>query len=1129
MNRIRFRGFVFALCVGAGLILAASKMVAQMTTGTILGTVTDPSGGVIPGAKVTITNRGTGIVSNAVTDGSGNYVMLDLIPGTYDVSGEKEGFGKVAKSGITLQVDQKARVDVTLPVGSTTQTVNVESQAPLVQTSSSEQGQVVTGHTIENMPLVSRDFAQLVDLNTGAVPNYQPTAIEGGAVSVNNIEGFSASDVNGMDNQAQSWTVDGVTDNEVVFGNLGVVPAVDAIQEFKITNDSYSAEFGGLGGANVQIAIKSGTNHFHGDAWEFLRNSALDANDFFSNASGIPIPPYRQNQFGGTIGGPIKKNRTFFFTDYEGFRSYEGFTGLQTIPDVAQRIGDFSAPGNPTIYNPLNSVTGAPTPFTGNMIPSNLISSQAAGLMALFPAPNIVAPVGDANYIGSAAQTRGVNQFDVRIDHQLTDKDQFLARYSYFRGTFSNTPFLGTVLEGQGPSGQFVGASYTLDQNLAIAETHTFSPSTLNEARFGWLWVFVHFYSFDQNLQTANQLGIPGVNICKPLCSGIPLFVVSGFSDTASGGYSGFGHQDYDPTYRTDNVFQFVDNLTHIHGKHILKFGTDIRQVRGDMLQTNDGVGAFSFNQNNTSNQGATGTGSGLASLLLGYPYNITRGLQYVFPDSRQIQYAFYAQDDWRATNRLTLNLGLRYDLNTAWRDAHNSTLNFDYTTGNIVLGCIAVSCSGGMKADPDNFGPRLGFAYSLDSSKKTVLRGGFGIAYWADGGGGGGRGSMLMGLGNYPYAVPQSINSANIYQVYPATDPSLMTGIPLPPPPQNRPGSPPGNLWVPANLSIGATVWPHNTQNTQTMTWDLDLQRAITPNLILDASYVGNVGTYEQDEGNSIEDFPEPGVDNIGPNGQPLSIQQRRPLYAIDPGLVGVYEANWDARSDYHALQVKLEKRTSKGLTFLVAYTNSKDLVAGYFYNNPDCRMCQYSPATFDIPQRLVVSYVWELPFGRGKSFGKGWNRWTDAALGGWQWTGITSYESGFPYTPSITSPLDNGNPDQPNRVCNGTLSHPTIQEWYNWNCFTSPNTNQFGNSGFDILRQGGFRDWDMGIMKNFNFTESKRLQFRAEFFNVFNQINWGAPNSFQCGGFCGEGTVTNLAVGYNPRLIQFALKFYY
>jgi hypothetical protein len=299
---------------------------------------------------------------------------------------------------------------------------------------------------------------------------------------------------------------------------------------------------------------------------------------------------------------------------------------------------------------------------------------------------------------------------------------------------------------------------------------------------------------------------------------------------------------------------------------------------------------------------------------------------------------------------------------------------------------------------------------------------------------------------------------------------------------------------------------------------------------LLVDASYVGNVGTYVSDLGNSIENYPEPGADLTNPvTGQPNSIQQRRPLYSIDPGLTDVYESVWDARSDYNAFQLKIEKRTSKGLSFLVSYTNSKDLCGGCAYNNPDMRMAQYSPTWFDVPQRLVFSYVYQLPFGRGRPIGAGWNRWTDAALGGWQISGISSYESGYPFTPSVTSTLDNGNSNQPNRICSGTLANPSITEWYNWRCFVSPPTDVFGNSGFYVLRGPGFVDWDFGLMKNFNFTESKSLQFRAEFFNIFNEVNFAPPNSFQCGGLCGEGTITSEAAGYNPRLVQFALKLFF
>ena len=400
----RIEGLCSGICLKwillPALFLWPAASFAQMTSGTILGKVTDPSGAAVPGAQVTITNPGTKSAKVFATDENGNYIVSYLLSGSYEVTAEKVGFKKSTQTGITLQVDQKARVDLTLQLGEVSESVSVQAEAPLVKTDSSELAQVINSKQIVDMPLNVRNFAQLVSLNTGSVPN--PGDL-GGNVNPDNPQGISSTNVNGIQADGNNWQIDGVTNNEAFFSILTVNPSIDAIQEFKVANNNYAAEFGRAGGANVQIAIKSGTNQVHGGAFEFLRNSSLDANDFFSNRAGTPIPPFRQNQFGGNIGGPIHKDRTFFFGDYEGFRSRLGETENLTIPTLAQRQGDFSEPGNPVIYNPfdIDPATGHPRPFPGNRIPPNLINPASANVMALLPPPNLNVPVGQANFNGS--------------------------------------------------------------------------------------------------------------------------------------------------------------------------------------------------------------------------------------------------------------------------------------------------------------------------------------------------------------------------------------------------------------------------------------------------------------------------------------------------------------------------------------------------------------------------------------------------------------------------------------------------------------------------------------------------------------------------------------------------------
>jgi hypothetical protein len=1098
--------------------IAPLRVFAQMNTGTILGVISDPTGAAIPGASVTITNEGTQIAQKTVTDTSGNYTVPDLIPGVYSVTAEKEGFNRLTRSGITLEVDQKARVDVALQIGSVTQSVEVTGEAPLVQTESATQGQVVNSNQIVGLPLNVRNFAQLVAINVGSVPC--PSCL-GGYVSGDNPQGISDTNINGIEADGNNWQIDGITDNEAFFSILSVNPSVDAIQEFKVSTNNYSAEFGRAGGGNVQIQIKSGTNQFHGVAFEFLRNSALDASDFFTNLSGGKIPPFRQNQFGANLGGPIIKDRTFFFGDYEGYRSRVGQTELQTIPDESQRVGDFSEAGTPTIYNPFTGL-----PFPGNQINSTTcvspckISPAALAVMALFPAPNVVAPLGQANHEGSNSLAHDVDNFDTRVDHRISDKDNFFARYSFLYTTLLNPPFLGTTVGGDP---YLASTAKTRNQNVAISDIHSFSPRTLNEFRFGIDRVRTDWTSLDINLTTSDQVGIPGINSFCGFCGGLTHFNVTGLSD--------FGHTPYAPTFRHDTIFQWVDNVTFIRGRNTFKVGADIRDVRAALFQVDNPLGEFDFDPRFTAEPGSGGLtgGYGMATMLLGYPYYIDRQQNVTYPDARGTQDFFFGQDDIRVNEKLSLQVGARYEIYTAPTDSHHNQSNFDLTTGDMLLACVATSCQAGVKTDLGDWAPRLGIAYSPDHGK-TSIRTGAGVSYFSPGYGG-----QLGTLNdNFPFIQSQVYSASNPLVLNPAVDTTLDEGIGPLAPVTYRPGAPAGHVvpggLVPSLNLVGVQYVPPDMRLTRVYQWSFDIQRSITPNFLIDAAYVGNAVNHFFN-GISIN-YPAPGAltaaDAINPT---ITLQQLRPYYSLDPNLA---ESGWSqhgGRTNYNALQVKLEKRLSKGLSVLTSYTYSHTLCRGCAYNDPNHFLADNETQGFDTPQRLTVSYIYRLPFGHRQQYGSTWNKWADGALGGWEVSGITLYETGFPFTPGwASSSLDNGNGNQPNRTCNGKISNWTINEYYNWQCFSEAATNVFGNSGFNILRGPGQRNWDMSLMKNFPMgVESRYLQFRAEAFDLPNNTIFANPNATQCGGTCGEGTITSIATGTHPRQIQFALKLYF
>ncbi len=684
-----------------GLVVALSLSISrvsfgQANTGTILGSVLDPSGAPVPGCKITVKDLQTGVVKESKTDSTGNYVVSYLTPGRYEVAAEAPSFRRAVQPEVILNVDQKAGVDFHLEVGATSQTVEVTSTSPLLQTQSVEQGQVISEKQMQELPLNVRDFGQLATLQTGTVLG---TGGLGNSYGPDNPQATGgAVNVDGLGQDANNWQLDGVSNNEAFFSIISVSPSLDAIQEFKVTTNNYSAEFGRAGGANVQVQVKSGTNQFNGGAFEFLRNDVLDANTFFNNQSGVERLPYHQNQYGAFVGGPIRRDKTFFFTDFEVLTIRQSNTSIATLPTPLERQGNFSGAGQATVYNPF---TGAP--FPNNTIPASLLNPASENVVALMPQPNIPGAGLANNYIGASDMQHNRGTFDVKIDENFSEKDRFFARYSYLQ-----TGMLQPSIFGAGLGDTNATTAFTRNQNGVVSEVHTFSPRAINEARVGINRVRTDWDATDATLDTANQVGIPGINDFCGYCGGLPTITITGFSSV--------GHTAFAPTRRHDTVWQFIDNFTLIRGKHSLKFGAELDKIDANLFQTANPVGEFDFNQNMTSNQGAGG--NGMASFLIGYYDFAGRAALQVTPSARDTQAFFFVQDDFRVTRNLTLNLGLRYELYPPPTDQHNRISNFDLANGDILLACVATSCNGGIKNQYLNFAPRLGFAYTPGGGK---------------------------------------------------------------------------------------------------------------------------------------------------------------------------------------------------------------------------------------------------------------------------------------------------------------------------------------------------------------------------------------------------------------------------
>jgi hypothetical protein len=1066
----------------------------QANTGTVVGTVTDSSGAAVPNCRIVAQNQGTRVTKETTTDASGNYRISYLLPGVYEVSAEAPNFKRAVRSGLTLDVDQKALVSFTLEIGAVTEKVDVAGTAPLLQTQSVEQSQVITEKQMRELPINVRDFGQFASLQAGTVVGTGGLGNNFGGDNPQATGG--AINVNGLGQDANNWQLDGVSDNEAFFSIISVNPSLDALQEVKVTTNNYSAEFGRAGGANVQAQIKSGTNQYRGGVFEYLRNDKFDANSFFNNKSGARKNPFRQNQFGGFLGGPIRRDKTFFFVDTELLRSREASSGIITVPTPLQRQGIFTEAGQPTIYSPLTH-----QPYANNTIPTSQINPASAKIMALMPDPNIAGAGIVNNFIGVSDLAHDRSTFDVRVDQNFTEKDQFFARYSYLETTLDTPPYLGTVLNGE----PFANTAYTRNQNGVVSEVHTFSPNTINEARIGVNRVRTDWDAFGANQNTSQQVGIPGINDFCGFCGGLPRIAISGITT--------IGHTPFAPTRRHDTIWQYVDNVTLTRGHHTVKLGADLQFIQANLFQTSNPVGEFDFDKNMTSNQGTGGIA--MASFLTGYYATAGRAALQITPSSRKKDLFFFGQDDYRVSPNLTLNLGLRYEIYTAPTDQHNRLSNFDLASGDILLACVALNCSGGIETRYGNFAPRVGVAYSPGGGK-TTIRLGAGITYYSAGFGG-----QIGTLNdNYPFVTGQALTPPNIY----TPGPLLSEGFPALPPVEQRPGAPAGHL-IPkggASGSFSSVFYqPHDLKMPRVYQWSLSVQRQIWKGFLVDAAYVANVQNYVFLNING--NVPLPGSDPTGT----LTLQQRRPYYARSPDLAGFTNRINAGLGRYNSMQLKIERRFASGFSFQSAYTVSKTESTGSVGPlNPYHYMVR-ALASNDVPQRLVFSYVYELPFGRAKRFGGSWNRAVDSAFGGWQLSGVTNYQAGFPFNPSITSNLDNGQGNQPDRICDGRLSNRTIDRWFDTNCFKPSAKNVFGNSGYNVLRGPALRDWDMTLGKNFQFTERMRLQFRADFLNIFNQVAFGTPNAQV--DTPGAGTISGTLVGTYPRRIQFGLKLYF
>jgi hypothetical protein len=1103
--RTRHQRLFVLLAAGVLLLLSSGGAIAQVTTADLVGTIRDSSGAVVPGVKVTLTNQATGVSRSATTGDEGNYIFTSLQPGIYTLAAEATGFTRVERTGVQLQVNQRAQVDLALEVGRG-ETVVIEGTAPLLESQSSVLGSVIQEKQVQELPLNGRNFVQLATLSagvSGAGSGMRGTIMSG--TRPDDLRPGTELFVNGNRENANNYLYDGIDNNTRLTLVIVMRPNVEAIKEFKVQTNLFSAEQGRNPGGQVNVVTKSGGNEINGAAYGFLRDDKFDANNFFANRAGQPKPPFKQYQFGGAIGGPIVKNRTFFFADYDGFRQDLGRVFVNTVPTARMRRGDFGELSTP-IYDPATTVAlpnGSFTrqPFPGNIIPQDRWDPVTSKLINAYPLPTSSALSN--NLVTTPTRTQDWNQFDVRLDHSQSERDNFLARYSWSK-TATTNPYTFPEVElaglskavGLGNEDTFAGTSGLVAQHAVLGWVHVFSPRLVLDSRIGYNRFDLDFTQagVEAGDELGEQLGVPNANQ-QVEQSGIPIF--------SPGGYTGIGHSRSLPILRNESTYQIVANLTYAADKHTIKGGVDVRRRHMSEFQTNRGNGRFNFSPNITNNPANNTGGHVMASFLLGAPSLIEQDYLLADVAIRGTEYSLFVADDWRATTNLTLNLGLRYELDTPFSENSNQWASFDPETATVlVAGRNGVSETAGISTFTKAFAPRVGFAYRL--GQRTVVRGGAGI-FWNTPGHGG---NVIRLHRHLPFGPIYSFNPGNQFVSRRVRD-----GFPaIPPLNVNSADNPTGSV-----IGVDPDYQPGYARQ-----FNLTVERELSGSLLLKASYVGNQGRHLDTTYNLNQAVPGPGA-----------VNSRRPFFAVRPGLADVTWAVSDGTADYHAFQFSAEKRLSHGFSGLLSYTwgHAIDTVGqsfgggadGPLPQDPRNRLADRGNSPFDMRHRLTVAWTYELPFGRGR-------RWMNQegaleyVLGGWQFNGVGMLQTGLPFTPTLNAATVNtGTGSRPNRVGDGgTLADPTVDRWFDTSAFTTPAAFTYGDAGRNILYGPGRVNFDFSLFKEFRVNQGVAVQFRVEAFNVFNHPQFDLPNAAIGAG--NAGTIT--AIVGTPRQIQFGAK---
>jgi hypothetical protein len=1067
-------------------MLAVSLVLGQASfTGSILGSITDPTGSGVPSAAVTITNVATNEVSTTKADAMGNYIVPNLRPGEYVVAVEAPGFKRFVQERIPLQIDQRARVDATLVLGSTTEVIEITAAAPVLQTETGSVGQVVDNRKIVGLPLNGRGAFALIGLVPGVA-----NGTAGGT------SGASAR-INGGRNRLNEIQLDGITAVNVKGGNVSYTPMVDALEEFKILTNSFSAEYGRTGGGVILATIKGGTNGFHGTLFEFLRNDKLNARNFFAPRT-QQKPILRQNQFGAAVGGPIRRDKTFFFVDWQGTRVRTASVRSSSVPTLAMRAGDLR--GFDPIYDPNTTrVEGNQVLrdlFPNNQIPTNRFDPAAAKIMTYYPEPN--GAVLASNYVLAGPGKRRDDQGDVRIDHNVNDKVRLMGRYSMNNG--ENVPSPTFLTEGNPTNYPSEGRQ----QNAAFSYLHSFSHAIINEVRAGVNRVYSQDTSPTLGQNFPSLLGIPGVPQ-----DNFPRINITGFSS--------IGNDRSRPALTRVTSYQLLDNFTLIKGRHYIKLGFDFRRSYSNNYNPTNASGEFGFGPLQTGISTNNRTGNSFASFLLGQGsgFQLLPGVStYLsFPS-----YDVYFQDDIKVTSKLTLNLGVRYEPAFHWVEKYNRITHFNPERRALDFAGEDGNPRHFYKNDWNNVGPRFGLAYRLTGA--TVIRMGYGV-YFSSAPVASNPGTPLEAP--FPYAQSFAIPSP----AFPNLPSYVLSRFPGGAPGFDRTGR-----------SAGENVhFDRNSRSPYMQSWNFSIQRELGRNIALDMAYAGTKGTKLYTPGSNLNQLrPE----QLGPPSMfgGLTSQQRRPF----PEFQNIAYNTFGVSSIYHSMQLKLEQRFTAGLTYLIAYTWSKSLDNGsglFPGDNPSVSSSFRLQNLYDMrgeralsaddqAHRFTAAYTYDLPWGPGRTILNSDSFWAKA-FGSWQLGGFVLMRSGLPFgIDSTQNTTDSqGGRQRANRVADGRLdrSERTLSRFFDTAAFVNPPQYQFGNSPRNVLRSPGLVNFDVALSKNFPITESMRLDFRAEAFNLTNTPAFSFPGGTV--GTSAYGVISSTLPGTDARQLQFALKF--